>query len=120
MDQQWRDEEARNYAEEIARCQRMTQVDSMKVIKSLSLLGQSEDEENYRKIVDSFVRLAKRLGQENELDKRLSENPLNYLEFLCIGIDHGFTALGFGWDGRKLSVKENQSYFNKYYGGHFY
>lgn len=112
-------EQAKNYAEEIAKFQGMDQVDSMQVVKALSLLGKAEDEESYRKVVDSFAKLAERMERNNNLDRRLSENPLGFLEFLCIGVDHRFTAIGFGWDGKKLPARENQSYFNKYYGEHF-
>ena len=71
--------------------------------------------------MDSFLGLSRTLGGGRyELQREMSKDPLGFLEFLLIGIDHGFTALGFGWDGKKLPVKKNQLYFNKLYGEHFY
>ncbi len=113
-------EQARNYAQKILQCEKIEEVFSFDIMNSLSILAQSHDENHYRKIVDSFLRLTSNLIKDGKSNIRLSENPLSFLEFLCIGIDHGFPSLGYGWDGKKLPVQENQAYFNKLYGEHFY
>ncbi|MBS3079881.1 hypothetical protein J4221_00250 [Candidatus Pacearchaeota archaeon] len=112
-------EQARNYAEEIESYRNVYSVRLANLGRALQILAKSQDEEHYRKIVDSFTRLARENTSHSFLGNGTNNNPLSFLEYLCIGMDHGFTAFGFGWDGNRHPVKETQSYFNKLYGEHF-
>jgi len=114
-------EQAREYSEKIWNLRDFHEIDIFEVINSLSVLADLDDKENYKKVVDSFVELLRTIGGgKYELQRKLSRDPFGFLEFLLIGTDHGFAALGFGWDGKKLPVEKNQLYFNKLYGEHFY
>lgn len=116
-------EQARNYVGEMESYEDYSEVDPMKVIGSLSVLAKSQDEKNYRKVVDSFVRLTKQiLPSHMVIDRKLKENPLSFLEFLCIFADgnqdyfHPYREPTL----EQVPIGEHQSYFNKLYGEHFY
>ncbi len=108
-------EQAKEYAQQKYRS--YSRVDSIKVAVSLSLLAKFQDEEYFKKIIDSFTKLARKIKSKSELDEKLKDKSLSYLEWLCMTVDgnspHPYSPVV------KLPVGETQAYFNKLYGENF-
>ena len=114
-------EQAQNYAQEIENYRNYSEIDSMKVASSLSTLAKSQNKETFKRVIDSFTRLAREIQSNSDLDNKLKENPLSYLEFLCVFADgnqnyyHPYRPI----TAEKPPVGETQAYFNKLCGEHF-
>lgn len=78
-----------------------------------------------------FKILADRYVKYSEAHKEdsitLTKEPLAVLEWLCMGMDHGFSAIGYksleakaGIKTERLPIKDTQRFFQGIYGSHFY
>ena len=120
-------EQARNYSRDMENYGDIRSLDYLNLQRALQILTESQDREHYKKIVDSFVKLAGKMEKKNTVDQIISENPLRYLEYMIMGMDYKLPPFWFDRDGNRLPAgkrssppEKHQSYFNKLYGEHFY
>lgn len=114
-------EDARKYAESIGNAKQVQVINPVDVVRSLGFLANAKDEIAFRKIVDFYVKFA----EANPSD--LVDEPLAFLEWLCMANDHSFSAIGTealysnaGIVRERLETKATQTFFQKLYGAHFY
>ncbi|MEN9625682.1 MAG: hypothetical protein RL557_10 [archaeon] len=111
--------QAQAYAQKTQRYTKTSEFDSLETALSLLTLAHSNDENNFRMIIDSFKTSAQKIEPKDDIDERMKNNPLSYLEFLCITADgnlfyhHPFVP----YPGER-PIGEVQQYFNSLYGGH--
>jgi len=114
-------EDARKYSEEIRVLTTLEKVNLRFLGKSLKILAEAEDEAAFKRIVDTYVKIAK---QSDNVDLR--GNPLSFLELMCAGLDHGFSTIGFaalrakaGILEPKPLIKQTQGFFRRIYGTNY-
>lgn len=90
----------------------------------METLAKAKDETTFRKIIDSCTRCLKAI--DNPEDRRRDE-PLAFLEWLCVSMDHGFATVGFealankaGIIREQLPLRQTQKFFREIYGSHFF
>jgi hypothetical protein len=125
--------DARNYATAVERLTRVQDIDLLAIGQALETLANAGDEENFRRVVDSYVRCSA-TGDAETYTAHVKKEPLAVLEWLCMGRDHGFSEVGYlTWlaereiatgqiqsgTERRPPVDQTQGFFNELYGKHF-
>jgi hypothetical protein len=79
-------EEALEFAESIQKAEFFYEINHNLFSQSLKILADKNKEKSFKLIVDKYLELAKNSGEE-----RLREKPYSFLDFICQGMDHGYT-----------------------------
>ncbi len=78
--------DALNYAETIIKMENFDRFDYVPFNKAIKFFADSGDKDNFKRIVDKYIQLV-----ENHSKDKILKNSFSFLEFLCSGMDHGFT-----------------------------
>lgn len=82
--------DALNYAETMDKMKRYSELNPGLFAQSMKLFADAEDKDNFRRVVDKYLKLLKNAKYEEDVQK----NPLSFLEYVCAGMDHGFSEIG--------------------------
>lgn len=103
---------ASNLISSLERAVHVKDIDAAIIPKILHETAEYNDRESFKGIVDNFVSLAQR-DPENK-DMGTERLALSYIEFLCKGMDIGFTTVGYGL-GSEIPIGKTQSLFRDLY-----
>ena len=108
-------EQALDFAGRISKRKSYSELDLAEIPKVLRVLAEEKDETNFKRVVDSYVRLV------TPTKDKISRDPLNFLEWLCGSMDHGFAnfAYHYALQGKMPEVGEIQGFFRRLYGTHY-
>jgi hypothetical protein len=77
--------------------------------QSLKILADRNKEKSFKLIVDKYIELAKNSGE-----KMLREKPYSFLDFICQGMDHGYTYSHVNQD-KEIEMGNAQKLLHKLY-----
>src|SRR3989344_2607748 len=110
-------EDSLRYIAKLERTRRINRVDFNRLTNALRDFAQSADQEHFKRIVDAYISCAENdYSDDGPADVR--GEPLAFLEWLCIGLDHSFTSVGLrSWKAgvayERLPVGEIQTFFRE-------
>ena len=107
--------DALKYVEKIDKINDYNILDLKSFSDAIKFFADNNDEINFKKLTDKCLDLIKNSKYVNEEHKK---NPLSFLEFICSGIDSGFTQgyLSFlGLESLKGKEGNTQKMFKKLY-----
>ena len=122
---------SKRYIAKLERAKRATDIDISQLTQALKNFAQSNDREYFAKTVDAYVQcVTTEIPEDTQATRRtndMTKEPLAFLEWLCMGLDHSFTTVGHhawaaaaGMTTEGLPLGEIQSFFRDLYGSHFY
>lgn len=78
--------DALEYAEKLEKMDSLDRFDYVPFNKAIKFFADNDDKANFKRIVDKYLLLVETLSRE-----KIKRNNLSFLEFLCSGMDNGFT-----------------------------
>ena len=121
---------SKKYIAKLERAKRATDIDISQLTQALKNFAQSNNREYFAKTVDAYVQcVTTEIPKDTQTTgtNEMTKEPLAFLEWLCVGMDHSFTTVGHhalaaaaGIITEKLPLGEIQSFFRALYGSHFY
>ena len=104
--------DALNLANKLDESKDITEINPANLAKAMKAFANLKNKENFKKIIDKYVSLAERTTEDLDIKK----DPYGFLEYLCAGIDHSFTTVGYSaWKGEKLEPGITQLFFQTLY-----
>ena len=104
--------DALNLVNKLDESKDITEINPANLAKAMKAFANVKNKENFKKIVDKYVSLAKQSSSDLDIKK----NPHGFLEYLCAGIDHSFKTVGYSaWKGEKLEPGITQLLFQSLY-----
>jgi len=83
------------------------------VMNSLRILARSGDEENFKKLIRTYITFSKVNGIEDD------NHILSFIEWLCRKADYRFKQIeNFPKMDLRCKIRETQQYFCQFYGPH--
>jgi hypothetical protein len=86
MEKNYNINNALNYAEALDKMNSLDKFDYVSFNKAMKFFAENDDKNNFKKIVDKYLLLVETSSKE-----KIKKNNLSFLEFLCSGMDNGFT-----------------------------
>ena len=86
--------DALNYRDRMEKIDDYFNLDTLQFNKAIKFFADGDDKTNFKKLTDKFLELAKNSEKYDSM-AQIRKNPLSFLEFLCAGMDHGFSIIGY-------------------------
>lgn len=86
MEKNYNMSDALDYAEVLDKMNSLDKFDYVPFNKAMKFFAENDDKINFKKIVDKYLFLVEISSRE-----KIKKNNLSFLEFLCSGMDNGFT-----------------------------
>jgi hypothetical protein len=77
---------ALEYAEKLEKMNSLDMFDYVPFNKAMKFFADNDDKVNFKRVVDKYLLLVETSSRE-----KIKKNNLSFLEFLCSGMDNGFT-----------------------------
>jgi hypothetical protein len=109
MENEYTLKDALDYAEKIEKIDDLNKMNPVSFIKSIKVLAENDDKVNFKRMTDKYLALLRDSKYEPEVFKK---GALSFLEFLCAGIDHGYSNIMLG---QKIEAGKIQRFYQEVY-----
>lgn len=112
FDKNYTIDDAHNLITKLDKAENIIGINTSNLARAMEAFANVKDKKNFKKVVDKYISLAK----QDSLSLKKDANPYSFLEYLCAGMDHSFTTIGYSsWKREKLEPGITQTFFRNLY-----